>query len=67
MAELTKRQSEALAVIKAAGPKGIGFKDLKKKLNVKGVSTMRQRLGTLTDAGVVNSVRNGKFATYIAV
>lgn len=64
--ELTKRQSEALAVIKAAGEKGIGFAALRKKLNVKGVSTMRQRLGTLTKAGVVTATRDGKFATYRA-
>lgn len=67
MAELTNRQNEALEAIKAAGTKGIGFAALKKKLNVRGVSTLRQRLGELTKAGVVKSYRNGKLATYFAV
>lgn len=66
MAELTKRQNEALAVIKATGERGIGFAALKKKLNVKGVSTLRQRLGELTKAGAVKSVKSGKLATYFA-
>lgn len=64
---LTQRQNEALEVIKAAGTKGIGFAALKKKLSIRGVSTLRGRLGQLTKLGVVKSVREGKLATYTAV
>lgn len=65
--ELTNREQQALNVVLAAGPKGIGFAEWKKKANVKGNSTMRQRVGRLVDLGVVTSTLNGKFATYTAV
>lgn len=65
--ELTNREQEALNVVKAAGPKGIGFKDWQRKAGVKGHSTMRQRIGRLVKLGVVTSALNGKFATYTAV
>jgi predicted transcriptional regulator len=64
--QLTKRQSEAVEVIKAAGEKGIGFAALKKKLGIKGVSTLRGRLGQLTKLNAVKSIRTGKLATYFA-
>lgn len=65
--DLTNREQEALNVVKAAGPKGIGFKDWQKKAGVKGHSTMRQRIGRLVQAGVVVSTKEGKLATYTAV
>lgn len=65
--ELTNREKEALKVVEAAGPKGIGFKDWQKKAGVKGHSTMRQRIGRLVKLGVVTSTLNGKLATYTVV
>lgn len=65
--ELTNREQEALDVVKAAGPKGIGFKDWQKRAGVKGHSTMRQRIGRLVRLGVVKSTLDGKLATYTAV
>lgn len=65
--DLTNRELEALNVVKAAGPKGIGFKDWQKKAGVKGHSTMRQRIGRLVKAGAVKSTLDGKLATYTAV
>lgn len=65
--DLTNREQEALNVVKAAGPKGIGFKDWQKKAGVNGHSTMRQRIGRLVKAGAVVSTLNGKLATYTAV
>lgn len=64
--ELTKRQQEAFNAIKAAGPKGIGFKDLKKQLGVRGQSTMRQRLSQLSKMKAITSKLDGKYATYTA-
>ncbi len=62
--ELTKRQQEAFDAIKAAGTKGIGFKDLKKQLGVRGQSTMRQRLSQLSKMKAISSSLDGKYATY---
>lgn len=64
--ELTNREQEALNVVKAAGVKGIGFADWKKRAGVKGNSTMRQRIGQLKKLGVVTSTMSGKLATYFA-
>jgi predicted transcriptional regulator len=64
--ELTKRQQEAFNVIKEAGAGGIGFKELRKKLKIKGLSTLRQRLGELKKHKAVTSTLNGKTATYRA-
>lgn len=65
--ELTNRENEALNVVRAAGAKGIGFKDWQKKAGVRGHSTMRQRLGRLRQLGLITSTMNGKVATYFAV
>lgn len=65
--ELTNRENEALNVVKAAGPKGIGFKDWQKKAGVRGHSTMRQRIGRLRQLGLITSKLDGKLATYVVV
>jgi predicted transcriptional regulator len=64
--ELTKRQQEALDVIKAAGAGGIGFKELRKRLKIRGLSTLRGRLGELKKQKAVTSTLSGKTATYRA-
>jgi hypothetical protein len=64
--ELTKREQETFNAIKQAGKKGISFPDLKAKLGVEGVSTLRQRLSVLGPKGKgrIISTKSGRTATY---
>jgi predicted transcriptional regulator len=65
--QLTQRQQETLNAIKATGLGGIGFQELKAAVNVRGTSTLRQRLGELRKAKKIDSKVEGKFARYFAV
>lgn len=66
MAELTKREAEAVAAVKAAGKKGATFEALKAGLGIKGSSTLRGRIGKLKNAGHIIATMNGRIATYTA-
>jgi hypothetical protein len=65
---LTKREQETFNAIKQAGKRGISFPDLKTKLGVEGVSTLRQRLSILGPKGKgrIISTKSGRNATYTA-
>lgn len=66
MAELTKREEEAVAAVKAFGKKGATFEGVRAKLGIKGLSTLRGRIGKLKKSGHITVTMNGRIATYTA-